>query len=248
MGDIYSMNLVVDAGNTQVKLGVFRGTRLEHVERCEVGAFKEALTQTFSRFPGIGHAILASVGAPDKTMTDLIRVFCPVQVVSPLLRTPYRNTYATTQTLGADRMALASAAFFKYPNTNTLVIDAGSCITYDFLNDYGEYLGGAISPGLRMRYKALNSFTARLPLLEPSEPPELIGNATESSMHIGVVYGLSAEIDGMIDRYKSRYPTLTVILTGGDAQFLSKRLKNTIFALPNFLLEGLNQLLEYNKN
>lgn len=231
-----------------MKLGVFRGTRLEHVERCEVGAFKEALTQTFGRFPGIGHAILASVGAPDKTMTDLIRVFCPVQVVSPLLRTPYRNTYATTQTLGADRMALASAAFFKYPNTNTLVIDAGSCITYDFLNDYGEYLGGAISPGLRMRYKALNTFTARLPLLEPSEPPELIGNATESSMHIGVVYGLSAEIDGMIDRYKSRYPTLTVILTGGDAQFLSKRLKNTIFALPNFLLEGLNQLLEYNKN
>ncbi|MDG1571867.1 type III pantothenate kinase [Robiginitalea sp. M366] len=242
------MNLVIDAGNTQIKLGVFQGSRLVASKSCLVEAFPQELKAAFENYPGIGHAILASVGPPDKTMTDLVKVFCPVHVVSPLTRTPYRNTYATTQTLGADRMALASAAFFRFPKTNTLVIDAGSCITYDFLNDFGEYLGGAISPGLRMRYRALNAFTARLPLLEPGEPPELIGNATETSMHIGVVYGLSAEIDGMIDRYKTRYPTLTVILTGGDALFLSKRLKNTIFAHSNFLLEGLNQLLEYNKS
>lgn len=248
MADIYGMNLVIDVGNSQVKTGVFRGSTLEEVRSVPHSEFANALKGVFSRFPAISHAIVATVGMPDKTLTDLVQVFCPVHLVSAASKTPYRNTYATTQTLGADRMALASAAYCAYPKTNTLVIDAGSCITYDFLNHYGEYLGGAISPGLRMRYKALNSFTARLPLLEPLDPPELIGNATESSIHIGVVYGLCGEIDAMIDRYKTRYPTLTVILTGGDAQFLSKRLKNTIFAHSNFLLEGLNQLLEYNKS
>jgi type III pantothenate kinase len=144
-------------------------------------------------------------------------------------------------------MALAAAAFFRQPRTNTLVIDAGSCITYDFMNDFGEYRGGGISPGLRMRYKALHTFTARLPLLHPAAPDELIGNATESSMHSGVVNGLVAEIDGIIAMYNDRYPDLTVILTGGDAQFLSERVKSSIFAHSNFLLEGLNQLLVYNK-
>ena len=242
------MNLAVDAGNTQIKMGVFAEGRLLHVETASHEGFAKALKALFSRYPGIGNAILASVGQPEHTIRDLLAVFCKVHVVGPETRTPYRNSYATTQTLGADRMALASAAFFHQPRTNLLVIDAGSCVTYDFMNDYGEYLGGAISPGLRMRYRALNAFTARLPLLEPQSPPDLIGNATESSIHSGVVHGLAFEIDGAIDQYKSRYPDLTVILTGGDAQFLSRRLKNTIFAHSNFLLEGLNQLLEYNKS
>lgn len=242
------MNLAVDAGNTQVKMGVFSEGRLLHVETTPTKGFAEALKALFARYPGIGHSILASVGHPEHTIRDLLAVFCKVHVVSAATRTPYRNSYATTHTLGADRMALASAAFFLQPRSNTLVIDAGSCVTYDFMNDFGEYLGGAISPGLRMRYKALNAFTARLPLLEPQEPMDLIGNATESSIHSGVVNGLCLEMDGVIDLYKLRYPDLTVILTGGDAQFLSRRLKSIIFAHSNFLLEGLNQLLEYNKS
>ena len=242
------MNLAVDAGNTQVKMGVFSAGLLLHVETVTHQGFAEALKALFKKHPGIGYAILASVGEAGHTLRDLLAIFCRVHVVSAATKTPYRNSYATTQTLGADRMALASAAFFRLPRTNTLVIDAGSCVTYDFMNDYGEYLGGAISPGLHMRYKALNAYTARLPLLEPQEPQDLIGNATESSIHSGVVNGLCGEIDWIIDQYKSRYSDLTVILTGGDAQFLSRRLKSVIFAHSNFLLEGLNQLLEYNKS
>ncbi|MBC2837808.1 type III pantothenate kinase [Robiginitalea sp. SC105] len=242
------MNLVIDAGNTQIKLGVFSEGRLLHVESTAEEDFTGHVKSVFSRYPAIDNAILASVGRLEKCYRDALTVFCRVHVVSGQTRLPYRNSYATTQTLGADRMALATAAFYRYHKENCLVIDAGSCITFDFVNDYGEYLGGAISPGLRMRYRALNEFTARLPMLEPEEPLDLIGNATRSSMHSGVVNGLLFELDGAIDQYKSRYSDLTVILTGGDAQFLSNRLKNTIFALPNFLLEGLNQLLEYNKS
>ena len=242
------MNLVIDAGNTHIKLGVFTGGGLQHVKSVSREGFVEAIKEVFAKNPGISHAILASVGEPEDPVLEVVSVFCRVHVVSPDTKVPYKNAYATTRTLGADRKALATAAFFHAEKENILVIDAGSCITYDMVNDIGEYMGGAISPGLRMRYKSLNTFTARLPLLEPKQPLALIGNATESSIHSRVVNGLCMEVDGMIDQYKSRFPNLTVILTGGDAQFLSERLKNTIFAHSNFLLEGLNQLLEYNKS
>ena len=160
---------------------------------------------------------------------------------------PFKNSYATPKTLGMDRVALATAAFYQNSGANTLVIDAGTCITYDMMNDYGEYLGGAISPGLRMRYSALHEYTAKLTLLEPQDILDIIGNSTNASIHSGVLNGICREIDGVIGQYQSRFEDLTVILTGGDAQILSKRLKNTIFANSNFLLEGLNYLLEYNK-
>ena len=242
------MNLVIDVGNSHIKLGVFVRGALKHVESTTEKEFTGRIKEIFNRYPEIEHAALASVGNLERWTRDVVAVFCEVHVVSPLTRVPYLNAYATTQTLGADRMALATAAFYHAYKGNILVIDAGSCITYDLVNDIGEYMGGGISPGLRMRYKALNAFTARLPLLEPESPVDLIGNATESSIHSGVVNGLCAELDGVIGQYKSRFRDLTVILTGGDAQFLSKRLKNTIFANSNFLLECLNQLLEYNKS
>jgi len=241
------MNLAVDVGNTQIKMGVFNEAGLVFAQTVTQETFPEAFKQLFATYPEIDACIVSSVGEPVENIVSRISVFCQVHVVGPDTRVPYRNTYATTGTLGADRMALAAGAFFLRPRTNTLVIDAGSCITYDFMNDFGEYLGGGISPGLRMRYRALHTFTARLPLLEPEAPENLIGNATASSMHSGVVNGLVSEIDGIIGKYKDRYPDLTVILTGGDAQFLSERVKSIIFANPNFLLEGLNQLLVYNK-
>ena len=160
---------------------------------------------------------------------------------------PSRIGYATPLTLGMDRVALATAAFYHNPKGNTLVIDMGTCITYDMLNDHGEYLGGAISPGLHMRYNAMHQQTKKLPLLEPEIPLDFIGNSTANSMHNGVVQGISHELDGVIDQYKNRFEHLTVILTGGDSHFFAKRLKNSIFANSKFLLEGLNYLLEYNK-
>ena len=131
-------------------------------------------------------------------------------------------------------------------NNNVLIIDAGTCITFDFVTKDNDYLGGAISPGIRLRYKALNNLTANLPLLETTQPLTIIGNSTETAIHSGIVFGIINEIDGTIDYYKQKYPDLTVILTGGDTNFLSNQLKNSIFANSNFLLEGLNFILDYN--
>ncbi|MGB8374634.1 MAG: type III pantothenate kinase, partial [Salegentibacter sp.] len=151
------------------------------------------------------------------------------------------------KTLGKDRIALTAAACLQYPGENVLVIDAGTCVTYDFKSEREEYLGGAISPGLSMRFRALHEFTSKLPLVAPEEKTELEGSSTEESINTGVLMGLRLEIDGMIDSYREKKKFLTVILTGGDMQILSVRLKNSIFANPNFLLSGLNYILEFNK-
>jgi type III pantothenate kinase len=159
---------------------------------------------------------------------------------------PFENSYATPTTLGVDRIALIACAAVKFPEKNVLVVDAGSAVTYDFLNSENHYLGGAIAPGLNMRYKALKEFTANLPLLEKQFPENFIGNSTNKAMHVGVVLGMIDEIDGSISRYKEQYADLIVILTGGDTDFLRDRLKNDIFANSKFLLEGLNYILEQN--
>jgi type III pantothenate kinase len=241
------MNLIIDAGNSLLKIAVFDRNKMVHLDTVELSRFREMVKRTFDKFPGIRYAMVSSVVTLDKKDIDVLSIFCKVHILDHSYRTPFKNSYATPRSLGVDRIALATAAFYFNPGRNTLVIDAGTAVTYDMLNDYGEYLGGAISPGLRMRYKALHEQTARLPLLEQRDIPDFIGNTTETSIHSGVVYGLTYEIEGAISQYTRRFKDLTVILTGGDSQFLSKRLKNTIFAHSNFLLEGLNYMLEYNK-
>jgi type III pantothenate kinase len=158
---------------------------------------------------------------------------------------PFLNAYATPNTLGIDRMVLATGATLRYPNQNRLVIDAGTCVTYDFISQDDVYLGGAIAPGLRLRYQSLHNYTAALPLLDSECPDYFIGNSTANAIHSGVVNGLAHEIDGFIEEYRTRYSNFIIILTGGDAEFLAKRLKNTIFANSNFLLESLNQTFQY---
>ncbi|MGB5821410.1 MAG: type III pantothenate kinase [Saonia sp.] len=241
------MNLIIDAGNTWVKLAVFEKNSMVYCEKIDLHDFSKKVKEFFERYPDIKRGIISSVGHLDKKDVAVVSIFCNVHVLTHRTNTPFKNSYATPQTLGVDRIALATSAFYFNPHGNTLVIDAGTCITYDMINDYGEYLGGAISPGLNMRYRSMHEQTSKLPLLEPRDILDFIGNTTENSMHSGVISGICHEIDGVIDRYNSRFSDLTVILTGGDAQFLSKRLKNTIFAHSNFLLEGLNYLLEYNK-
>lgn len=241
------MNLVIDIGNTLVKLAVFQGKRMIYDETAQPPLFVLKVKEVFERFPQINRAILSSVNALDKKEVDIVSLFCRVHVLTHNSKVPFKNSYATPQSLGVDRIALASAAFYQNRGGNTLVIDAGTCITYDMINDYGEYLGGAISPGVSMRYRAMHDQTARLPLLEATDITGLIGNSTETSMHSGVINGTAREVDGVIDQYRQRFKDLTVILTGGEAQFFAKKLKNTIFAHSKFLLEGLNYLLEYNK-
>ncbi|WP_072989860.1 type III pantothenate kinase [Pseudozobellia thermophila] len=242
------MNLIVDVGNTSVKLAVFDNGTVIFYQKGDRENLAGQVKKICEDYPQISYGIVSAVGELDRKVIAVLKVFCEVYELTQRSRTPYKNSYATPHTLGVDRMALATAAFYGNPKGNTLVVDAGTCITYDMVNDYGEYLGGGISPGLHMRYKALEAQTAKLPLLTPKVPFDLIGNSTENSIHSGVVNGICHEIDGVIGDYRGRFRDLTVILTGGDASFLSKRLKNTIFADSKFLLKGLNYLLEYNKH
>jgi len=242
------MNLIIDAGNTSVKLAIFNKAEIVHLETVVQDDFVEDVKSIFNKFPQIQSAIVSSVGSISKEKIKVIAVFCELHELSHASKVPFKNSYASPQTLGVDRLALATAAYYHNPHHNNLVIDAGTCITYDMLNDFDEYLGGAISPGIQMRYNAMHDQTAKLPLLEKTELIDYIGNSTENCMHSGVVYGVELELEGVINLYNSRFKDLTVILTGGDTLFLSKRVKNTIFADSKFLLKGLNYLLEYNKH
>ena len=242
------MNLVIDAGNTAVKLAVFDSKTRINLISVGYDEVISHLNTIFDTYPELNSVLLSTVGPWTLKKEDWLPEHCSLYLLDSRLKLPYKITYGTPETLGKDRMALAAAAVSEYPSQNVLVIDAGTCITYDMITGEGSYLGGAISPGMHMRYMALYEGTAALPKLDPELPEDLIGSTTKGSMHSGVVNGIRFEIEGAVKEYQSRFPDLTVILTGGDAQFLSKQLKNTIFAHSNFLLQGLNFLLEYNKN
>ncbi|MEL0457278.1 type III pantothenate kinase [Flavobacteriaceae bacterium SZ-1-7] len=242
------MNLIIDVGNTFVKLAVFKGNKLMNKTSVGLNSVIAEIKQLKGNFPGLKRTIVSSVGRLNDEDVDTIVEIFDLLLLNSKTKLPFTNLYKTPKTLGVDRMALVSASVNQFPENNVLVIDAGTCITYDFINAKNEYLGGAISPGLRMRYKSLNNLTANLPLLETEAPKNITGTSTEQSIHSGVVNGIVNEIDGAIATYKLKYPDLTVILTGGDAKFLSKQLKSSIFANPNFLLEGLNYILQFNLN
>jgi len=160
---------------------------------------------------------------------------------------PFENLYRTKETLGNDRKALVSGAVKLFPNQNCLIIDAGTCITYDFVNAKKQYFGGSISPGYAMRYRALNQYTSKLPLVEiEKENIELMGGSTIASIKSGVYYGMLSEIAGFIEQYSKKHTNLTTILTGGDAKYFEKHLKARIFAIPDLQMEGLYHILEQN--
>jgi type III pantothenate kinase len=216
-------------------------------ESFEKEWLQKKIEEILKAYPKIAQMITSSVTKLSAdTKAFLQKLSINVHTLTHTSNVPFQNNYATPETLGVDRIALVVAAVAQYPNQNVLVIDAGTCVTYDFKTNKEVYLGGGISPGLKLRYKTLNLLTANLPLLEPEIPNNFIGNTTASAIHSGVSIGIITEIDGIIDRYKAQFQHLTVILTGGDANFLAKRLKNTIFANSKFLLQGLNTVLEYN--
>ncbi|CAM4273363.1 type III pantothenate kinase [Gillisia hiemivivida] len=242
------MNLVVDIGNTLVKMAVFQGDVLIKKKTALKQNFFKNLEELDQSFPDIKDVLVSSVSKTPPKWLQKLQEDYKMYVLDNELPQVFSNFYATPKTLGNDRIALVSAASKLYPSQNVLVIDAGTCITFDIINSKNEYLGGAISPGLQMRYQAMNTFTENLPLLEPEEDVDLVGNTTIKSMQSGVIFGITSEIDGVISMYNSQFKDLTIILTGGDSQFLCKRLKNSIFANSNFLLQGLNYILEFNKS
>ncbi|MAZ71581.1 MAG: pantothenate kinase [Flavobacteriaceae bacterium] len=240
------MNLIVDVGNTYIKLAVFEQSKLLHVMRVTKENVLETLEKVFHDFPEVSKAIISSVGNFPDTALQLLQNKLELLQLTKDTLVPFVNKYATPKTLGVDRIALVSAAAIQFPKKNVLIVDVGSCITYDFLTAENNYLGGGISPGLQMRYKALHTFTANLPLLSPTLPANTIGDTTEKAIHSGVFLGVVNEIDGFIGFYREKYPDFIIILTGGDAHLLRDSLKNSIFAIPNFLLEGLDHILEHN--
>jgi type III pantothenate kinase len=239
------MNFVLDSGNTLIKWAVF--DKKELVEWHQTENLNQIKTEDmFAKYP-IDAVIISDVSGYTDSLALKLKKNRQLIRMSPSVTTPIKIKYASRKTLGSDRIAAAVAGNAMFPENNTLVIQTGTCITYEIINEKGEYLGGAISPGLDMRLKALNTFTAHLPLVKKEKIDFLIGNSTHNSILSGVINGCIAEADGIIDRYKKIFPELKVVLSGGDTFFFDKRLKNRIFATANLVLTGLNIILEHNK-
>lgn len=234
------MYLIVDIGNTLMKFALFQEQTLLFKGK---GDWKD-LSQ-FIEGKHIKACIVSSVTKEDLGQLSSL-VNSSVIELSHATPIPVFNSYSTKETLGNDRLANSVGAKSLWHEQNTLVIDCGTCVKFDFTTAKGEYLGGSISPGLKMRFKALNEFAGLLPLLDPATSPKLIGDSTFTSINSGVVNGMVAEIDGLIANYHSVYENLTVILTGGDASFFDKELKSNIFVEPNLTMIGLNEILRYN--
>ena len=239
------MNLVIDIGNTKVKVAVFELDTIITAVVCEEINLVKELKRISNQY-AFKRSIVSSVKDINEEYLEELQKLPFLITLNTDTPLPFKNLYATPSTLGNDRIALAAAAVCIHPFKNTLVIDAGTCITYDFINAKNEYLGGAISPGIAMRYKSLHQYTGNLPLLSKNEEFNIIGTSTKSSIHSGIINGISCEIKGVIAQYKQDFGDLTIVLTGGDTKFLSKQLKNSIFAHQNFLLSGLNKILTFN--
>jgi len=239
------MNLVIDIGNTQIKVAVFQETILIFKDQFSSDQLISRVLSISEQY-NIKEGIISHVTSLDQTLFSELRKIVQLIELDYRTKLPFVNKYLTPKTIGVDRLALIAGAKGQFPNQNVLVIDAGSCITFDFLNKNEEYFGGDISPGIEMRYKAVNNYTANLPLLKKIEMIPELGDSTKNAIHRGVLNGIIQEIEGVITQYKSKYQKLTVVLTGGDTIFLAKNLKSSIFAIPNFLLEGLNSILIHN--
>ena len=240
------MNLIIDVGNSRAKLAVFEEDNLVELLISSHEDTAKEIKNICKRYV-IKKGIISTVVGFSADFLGNLNVNVPFVTVSSSLKLPFKNLYHTPNTLGVDRIALVVAALKKYPQKNVLIIDAGTCITFDFITKEKEYLGGAISPGIEMRFKSLHHFTSKLPLLTIKKPASFIGKSTEESMNSGVLNGVIYEIEGVIKQYENKYKGLTVVLTGGDTKFLLKQLKSSIFANQNFLLEGLNEILIFNK-
>lgn len=237
-------NLVVDFGNTLTKVAVYQSNELIYLEKTSLLTTNllEQLRQAF--FPDF--AIISTVieiPADLRQYLDTTFKFYELTHQTPV---PVKNLYKTPETLGKDRLAAVIGASALFPGEDCLVIDAGTCITFDFIDRDAQYHGGSISPGISLRFKALHNFTSRLPLVSHRNFEGLIGSTTEESILSGVLNGTTAELNCVINNYCNIYPGIKVVITGGDMNYFDKKLKSNIFAVPNLVLMGLNVILDFN--
>ena len=242
------MNLVIDIGNSKVKFFLFENNKTIHKEICDHPDFRKKLDSISDR-NSIKNVITSSVSNNhDQYIIESLNNSKYISLSNDNLLIPFKNNYKTKNSLGQDRIALVSSAIYNYSNQDNLIIDLGTCITYDFVDSNKIYHGGAISPGFQLRYSSLNTQTSNLPLLEFEETENIIGSSTNESIHSGIFNGVIAEVNNYIDLLKKEYPKLNVIIVGGFSKFLLNRIKNAIFADQDFLAQGLNYIINYNEN
>lgn len=236
--------LCFDFGNTRLKCGVLKGEELLEVIVLENDS-TETIRALIEKYKP-SKSILSSVIHHNPEMETLLGSATRFHRLDHRSRIPVTTPVGKPQDIGADRLALVVAAVHLFPGKNNLVIGLGSAITYNFINKYKEFIGGGISPGMEMRFKSLQLFTAKLPLVEKDWNFPLIGYDTRTNITSGVILGMAKEIDGMIDAYAEKYGNFNVLLTGGDAPYFVYHLKNKIFADPNLIFKGLYAISEHN--
>lgn len=239
------MNLIIDIGNTLAKLVAFDGeTPVEEIKTSNETL--ECLPAFLKKYPFQRGIIGTVFGITAEAERQLKCINFPLLYLNADTPIPIRNDYRTPETLGTDRLAAAVGAYSQFPGRDILIIDAGTCLTYEFINRQGHYRGGCISPGLQMRLKALRAFTAKLPLIDSEGDVPEVGYDTETSIRTGVIQGMKFEIEGHIRHFQEKYPELLVFLTGGDNFNFDSKIKSLIFADKYIVPKGLNRILAFN--
>ena len=238
------MNLIIDEGNTRVKCAIFDKTDL--VEFDFFNTFDaDAIQKRFSKYQ-LTNCIVCSTQNEKEFFTSFLESFSNGIFLDHTVSIPIENAYETPETLGKDRLAAVVAAHDMIKDTDILVIDAGTALTLEYLSKDGTYLGGTISPGLGMRFRALNQFTKKLPYVNPFFTNEVYGRNSKSAIQQGVYNSMLYELNMAIKIFRDNHKKASVVCTGGDIVFFEKKLKNTIFVIPNLVLIGLNTILEHN--
>jgi type III pantothenate kinase len=240
-----AMNLVIDLGNTSAKLTLFKDKELVEVLSSNSDVTLKWIHEVVKTIKNIDSCILCSVVDHPIEVEDYLEQTFKMMKFDQQTKVPIENDYETIETLGLDRLAAAIGANSIFPNHNILVIDFGTCIKYDIVTN-NTYNGGGIAPGMRMRFNALNKFTDKLPLVEPSDSLVVTGKTTTESILSGVQFGIASEVTGIIEYYHEQFNNLKVVFSGGDAHFFENVLKKDIFAAPNLVSRGLNEVLLYN--
>lgn len=236
--------LCFDFGNTRLKCGVFKNNKLTEVFSLADNSnltIEELLHQYSPE-----RTILSSVIDHKIEIEKMLAAKSSFHKLNSQSILPFTTPVGKPETIGADRLALAAAAVYFYKGYNNLVIGLGSCVTYNFINKNNDFIGGSISPGMEMRFKSLNNYTAKLPFIKPDWNFPLIGYDTRTNILSGVLLGLAVEIDGIIDKYRDKFSNFNVLLTGGDSPYFAHLIKNKIFADPDLIFKGLYAISEIN--
>ncbi|WP_294627293.1 type III pantothenate kinase [uncultured Bacteroides sp.] len=239
------MNLIIDIGNTMAKVALFHDGEMMEV-LTESNQSLEFLKTLCSKYPVKQGIVATVIDLNERLLADLEALPIPLMWLDSKTFLPVVNLYETPETLGYDRIAAVVGANEQFPDRDILVIDAGTCITYEFIDSKGQYHGGNISPGMQMRFKALHLFTGRLPMVDVNGRKLPMGRDTETAIRAGVLKGMEYEISGYIESMKHKYPELLVFLTGGDDFSFESSIKSIIFADRFLVLKGLNRILNYN--